>query len=77
MRKTPGRVELPAAAVQAVDAIAAARGLSRAASVLLAIGFLQAAEKARAEGMCVGASADREALDVVITPRTAGSVGDK
>lgn len=64
-------VELPPEVIQAVDRIAAARGLSRAATVRLAIGFLQAVEKARAEGMCVGAAMDREALDLVITPRAA------
>jgi hypothetical protein len=66
------RVELPPEVIAAVDAIAAARGLSRAATVRLAVGFLQAAEQARNDGMCVGASADREALDIVITPRAQG-----
>ena len=63
------RVSLPPEVVRAIDAIATQRGLSRRATVMLAIGFLQAAEKARHEGMCVGAAADREALDVLITPR--------
>jgi hypothetical protein len=60
---------LPAAAVRAIDAIAKARGISRAEALSIAVGFLQAADMAAADGFYVGAVRHRDELVQVIAPR--------
>lgn len=70
------RVNLPDHATAVIDEIADRRRMSKRGVMLMAVGFLQAADKAAREGMTVGAVRDQDVLDYVILPRSLKEQGD-
>lgn len=67
MKEHSIRLRIPAPGLAAIDVEAKRLGLSRTAYIQRAVGIARVVDDARANGRYVGATQEREALDVVLS----------